>query len=83
MKTKTNVWLLVAFLLVVQTGAFYAQQSLYINEFMADNSATIADSTDGSYDDWIEIYNAGSEAINLSGYYMSDDPDNPLSYNFV
>ncbi len=82
MKTKTNVWLLVAFLLVVQTGAFYAQQSLYINEFMADNSATIADSTDGSYDDWIEIYNAGSEAINLSGYYMSDDPDNPLQWSF-
>jgi hypothetical protein len=68
--------------MVVQTGAYYAQQSLYINEFMADNSATIADSTDGSYDDWIEIYNAGSEAINLSGYYMSDDPDNPLQWGF-
>ncbi len=45
---------------------------LYINEFMASNDAAFA-GPQGDYPDWIEIYNAGSEAVDLSGYYMADD----------
>ncbi|GEM_PF-1387272 len=45
---------------------------LYINECMADNTFTISDEQ-GSYEDWIEIYNAGSTAVDLGGYYLSDD----------
>lgn len=44
---------------------------LVINEFMASNS-TIADNL-GQFPDWIEIYNAGSEAIYLGDKYLSDD----------
>ncbi len=51
-------------------------QTLYINEFMASNSSTIADES-GAFEDWIEIYNAGSSDIDIAGYYMSDDPLNP------
>ncbi len=46
---------------------------LHINELMADNSTTIADAS-GAYDDWIEVYNAGSFPVDLGGYYVSDDP---------
>ncbi len=49
---------------------------LYINEFMASNGNTIADEN-GEFDDWIEIYNAGDEDIDLGGYYLSDDESTP------
>ncbi|MEA2104400.1 MAG: lamin tail domain-containing protein [Candidatus Cloacimonadota bacterium] len=44
----------------------------YINEFMASNDTTIADSA-GDYDDWIEIYNAGNICGDIGGYYLTDD----------
>jgi hypothetical protein len=55
--------------------------SLVINEFLADNETTIADQ-DGEYDDWIEIYNNESQAINLGGYYLSDDLAAPDAWMF-
>lgn len=45
--------------------------SVVINEIMADNRSTIEDE-DGEFSDWIELYNNGTETINLSGYYLSD-----------
>ncbi len=50
--------------------------SLYINEFMASNDGAVP-GPQGDYPDWIEIYNAGSEAVMLGGYYMSDDLNDP------
>ena len=54
-------------------------QSLLINEFMADNSSTIADEAN-EFEDWIEIYNSGSSAIDIGGYYISDDLAEPTLY---
>lgn len=54
---------------------------LYINEFMASNSSTIADEY-GEYDDWIEIYNAGSQAVWLGDKYLSDNLDIPVKWAF-
>lgn len=54
---------------------------LVINEFMADNKTTVADQ-DGDYDDWIELYNNGSEELNLAGYYLSDDAADPYQWIF-
>jgi len=50
--------------------------TLYINEFMASNDGAVP-GPQGDYPDWIEIYNAGSEAVMLGGYYMSDDLNDP------
>ncbi len=47
---------------------------LCINEFMASNDDALP-GPQGDYPDWIEIYNAGTEAVNLSGYYMYDTLD--------
>ncbi len=52
-----------------------------INEFMASNDATVVDQ-DGEYDDWIELYNNGSGAIDLGGYFLSDKPDDVLKWEF-
>jgi hypothetical protein len=54
---------------------------IVINEFMADNDNTIADQ-DGEYDDWIELYNNTGVAVNLAGYFLSDDEDEPMQWTF-
>ena len=48
------------------------QAQLYVNEFMASNDVSFP-GPQGDFPDWIEIYNAGPEAVMLGGYYMSDD----------
>ena len=37
---------------------------------------------DGEYPDWIELYNAGTDAVSLSGYGLSDDPAEPYKWIF-
>lgn len=49
--------------------------NLEITEFMATNVSTLA-SGDSSYDDWIEIHNADSTAVNLGDYYLTDNLGN-------
>jgi hypothetical protein len=56
-------------------------QQLYLNEIVASNAAGLEDE-DGDNPDWIELYHAGNEAINLSGYGLSDDPDDPMRWVF-
>lgn len=51
-------------------------QNLVINEFMASNETSLADD-DGEFDDWIEIYNADENSINLEHLYISDNPNIP------
>jgi hypothetical protein len=52
-----------------------------INEFMADNETTVTDQ-DGEYEDWIEFYNNSQEAINLGGYFLTDDAAEPDQWTF-
>ena len=48
---------------------------------MASNGMSLADA-DGDFEDWIELYNGGQETINLEGYFLSDDEDEPLKWQF-
>lgn len=48
-------------------------QTLVINEALSSNASVDYDDF-FQFEDWIEIYNAGG-IQNLSGYYLSDDPD--------
>lgn len=59
------------FYTITATGGIVAGD-IVINEFMASNDAAVADQ-DGEYDDWIELYNNSSSAIDISGYGLSDD----------
>lgn len=58
----------------------YSRQ-VALNEIMASNSSTILDE-DGHYSDWIEIFNTGSEPVNIGGYGLSDDYENPFGWVF-
>ena len=55
--------------------------TLFINELMASNSTTILD-PQGDADDWIELINTGTEAIDLGGMYLSDKTASPLKWQF-
>ncbi|MHB1315459.1 MAG: lamin tail domain-containing protein [Christensenellales bacterium] len=50
------------------------EDGLWINEVSA-----VAKVKSGKLD-WIEIANGGSKSVNLSGYYLSDDPDEPCKW---
>ena len=52
-----------------------------INEFMASNTASVQDE-DGDFPDWLELYNPGTAPIDLRGYGLSDDPDDPFKWVF-
>jgi hypothetical protein len=51
--------------------ALYGQHGLVINEIMSSNRSAIMDE-DGDYPDWIELYNAGNDEIDLLGWGLSD-----------
>jgi hypothetical protein len=45
-----------------------------ISEFMADNANGVKND-DGSRTDWIELFNFGSEVVNLKDWFLTDDRD--------
>ena len=45
--------------------------NLLINEWMADNASTLANPYDGKFDDWFELYNPGTNTVDLGGYYLT------------
>ncbi len=57
------------------------QSDLMLTELMPSNTSAIADNK-GAYSDYIEIYNSGSEPINLKDYGLSDDPEKVLKWKF-
>lgn len=58
-----------------------AQQTLFINEFMASNTVTIVDNK-GEYDDWVEIYNAGDSLYSLANHYLTDNLSDKAKWKF-
>ena len=54
---------------------------LYINEVCTHNKSGFTDSL-GRTSDWIELYNGGSNDIDLSGFGLSDSADTPLKFAF-
>ncbi|MGJ8641227.1 MAG: lamin tail domain-containing protein [Opitutaceae bacterium] len=59
----------------ILTSIIFAASSsaqVVISEFMAKNDETLIDG-DGNYSDWIELYNTGAQAVDLTGWYLSDD----------
>lgn len=53
---------------------------VFINEWLADNSTTNADPADDQFEDWFELFNAGTTTVDLSGYYLTDDPLTPTMF---
>lgn len=71
------------FLTLLFLSAFrtVASSQVVINEISCANYGTITD-VYGDTPDWIELYNKGNSAVNLTGYYLSDSPNNPDKWKF-
>jgi hypothetical protein len=69
----------IVFLFLMQ---FVSQaQTVVINELITSNSTVITDN-DGTYEDWIELYNPTTQPINLNGYGLTDNPAMPHKWIF-
>ena len=64
-----NLFNLLLFLAITNS---VLSQNIVINEILSSNSFSNTDE-DGTYQDWIELYNNGATTVNLSGYGLSDD----------
>lgn len=79
MNNTTSIKALVcAFLLFLLVLPAHAQ--LYINEFMASNTGITLDPDYKQSSDWIEIYNVGSNPVDLGGYYLTDNLKNRVKW---
>jgi len=55
--------------------------SVLINEVLASNDSLLFD-LNGEDEDWIELVNTTNTPLDLTGFYLSDDPLNLLSWAF-
>lgn len=56
-------------------------QSVVINEVLTSNT-TVNTDEDGSFEDWVELYNASDVTVNLENYGISDNPSDPFKWVF-
>jgi hypothetical protein len=70
-------------LTLMWVGVFCSAQvsGLRINEFQSSNASTIKDE-DGSYSDWIELYNPSAAGVNLAGWSLTDNASLPKKWVF-
>src|SRR4030066_1574110 len=80
---------LVVFNLALNTSTTVRAQStghltvelIRINEFMAVNDIGL-DDEDRDESDWIEIYNPGTDTVNLDRWYLTDDVNDLMQWAF-
>ena len=63
-----------AILLFIFYISFGLGQTIQINEIVSSNGDNLYDE-DGDTPDWIEIYNYGSQPLNLSNFGISDNAE--------
>lgn len=56
-----------------------APGQIVISELMAAEQYVLPDSF-GEFSDWVELYNTGETAVDLTGWFLSDDPDRPTKW---
>lgn len=61
--------------------ATFGHAGVVISELMASNSGFLKDE-DGDSSDWIEIHNDGATTVDLTGWHLTDSPDDLLKWTF-
>ena len=56
----------------------FIQSQVVINEYSCANK-TITDNF-GSTPDWVELFNPGTTAASIGGFYLSDNPNTPMKW---
>ena len=73
---KRHIVIVIAFLI-----SLGAHSQLVINEGSNKNTTALLDE-DGDFSDWIELYNAGVNTIDLEGYRLTDDAEQTAQWAF-
>ncbi len=68
-------------LVIILLSQNIAFSQIVINEGSNRNYNAISDE-ESEYPDWVELYNSGSEAVNLLNYSISDKQSNPTKWVF-
>jgi hypothetical protein len=81
---KRFFWVVLGIILLLSGSQSFTRSAssasdLIINEFLADNGSGLTDE-DGDHSDWIEIYNRGQSRVNLGGWALTDDPNQPQKW---
>jgi hypothetical protein len=76
-------WASLGCALVLAAPAWAAERfnSVYISEFLVENRHAPQDN-DGDNPGWIELYNGGSDVVNLAGWFLSDTATNLTKWRF-
>jgi hypothetical protein len=72
---------LLSFVLFMFATAFALQGQVVINEYSVSNLFQFTDNY-SRYEDWIELHNTQTVAVNIGGYYLSDKEGNPTKWEF-
>jgi hypothetical protein len=86
-KRKVLFWFVLLVILLFGANQIFskprseAASDLIIGEFLAVNGTGLADA-DGDFSDWIEIYNRSNHPVNLSGWSLTDDPQQLEKWTF-
>ena len=80
-KGVSRPWILclLSFGLAFAAPAQSVSDSVRITEFMASNNAVLFDE-DGEASDWIEIHNNSASAVNLQGWFLTDNNSNLVQW---
>jgi len=73
-----NILKRTAVIFLALTASFAASSQVVINEFCFANYSDYA--VGGEFEDWVEFYNPTAGAVNIGGYWLSDDALNPMKY---
>lgn len=61
-------------------GGSVVEGTLVINEFMCSNDSFVVPGVEGDFPDWFEVYNTGDTPIDMGGWYVTDNLEDPLQY---
>jgi hypothetical protein len=68
-------------LCLAATPVLPAAENVVITEFVAGNSSGLADE-DGSFEDWIEVFNPSTNTVNLLNWSLTDSAGNLNKWRF-
>ncbi len=67
------------FTLLLFASALFLNAQVVVNEYSCANWQQFADNY-GKHEDWIELYNPTAASVDISGYHLSDDEDEPKKW---
>src|SRR2546426_5073341 len=72
---------MICWVLIIGFDKSLSAQELRITELLAINDSLTEDE-DGDHSDWLEVQNPGTSAVDLGGWFLTDDPSNLAKWRF-